>query len=78
MLVDPRVRAGANLDGLLFEPALTKGLSRPFLLMNAEPGFAAVPNTAGFWRKLRGPRYALDVKELATSPSATSSHSFRR
>ncbi len=62
MLVDPRVRAGANLDGLLFEPALTKGLSRPFLLMNAEPGFAAVPNTAGFWRKLRGPRYALDVK----------------
>ena len=37
MLVDPRVRAGANMDGLLFEPARTRGLSRPFLLMNADP-----------------------------------------
>jgi predicted dienelactone hydrolase len=62
MLVDPRIRAGADLDGLLFEPARTAGLSRPFLLMSADPGFADVPNVAGFWSKLRGPRYAIDVE----------------
>jgi predicted dienelactone hydrolase len=62
MFIDPRIRAGADLDGFLFEPARTGGLSRPFLLMNAEPGFAGVPNVAGFWSKLRGPHYAIDVK----------------
>ena len=50
------------MDGLLFEPARTRGLSRPFLLMNADPGFAAIPSTAAFWSTLRGPRYAIDVK----------------
>ncbi len=30
--------------------------------MNAEPGFAAQPNVAGFWKSLRGPQYAVDVK----------------
>ena len=34
----------------------------PFMLMNAEPGFAAEPNRAGFWNSLRGPRYAVDVR----------------
>lgn len=62
MLVDRRIRAGADLDGLLFGQVRTSGLSRPFLLMNAEPGFAAEPNRAGFWTTLRGPRYAVDVK----------------
>jgi predicted dienelactone hydrolase len=62
MVVDPRIRAGADLDGLLFEPARTRGLSRPFLLMSADPGFADVSNLAGFWSKLRGPHYAIDVK----------------
>ena len=62
MLVDRRVRAGADLDGLLFGQVRTSGLSRPFLLMNGEPGFAAEPNRAGFWKKLHGPHYAVDVK----------------
>ena len=62
MVIDPRIRAGADLDGLLFEPARTRGLSRPFLLMSADPGFADVSNLAGFWSKLRGPHYAIDVK----------------
>ncbi len=62
MLVDPRIRAGADLDGLLFGRVRTAGLSRPFMLMNAEPGFAAEPNRAGFWDSLRGPRYAVDVR----------------
>jgi predicted dienelactone hydrolase len=62
MLVDRRVRAGADLDGLLFGRVRASGLSRPFLLMNGEPGFAADPNRAGFWKKLHGPHYAVDVK----------------
>jgi predicted dienelactone hydrolase len=62
MLVDPRIRAGADLDGLLFGRVRTSGLSRPFMLMNAEPGFAGDPNRAGFWDSLRGPRYAVDVR----------------
>ena len=62
MLVDSRIRAGVDLDGLLFDPVRTSGLSRPFLLMNAEPGFAAQPSVAGFWNRLRGPHYAVDVK----------------
>jgi predicted dienelactone hydrolase len=35
MLADPRVDAGANLDGS-FQPALTQDLGRPFLLVSAE------------------------------------------
>jgi predicted dienelactone hydrolase len=62
MLVDPRIRAGADLDGLLFGRVRTSGLSRPFMLMNAEPGFAAEPNRAAFWDSLRGPHYAVDVR----------------
>jgi len=61
MLVDPRIRAGADLDGLLFGRVRTRGLSRPFMLMSAEPGFATEPNLAAFWNSLRGPHYAVDV-----------------
>lgn len=61
MLVDPRIDAGADLDGVLFGRART-GLSRPFMLMNGEPGFAADPNRAGFWSRLRGPHFAVDIK----------------
>ena len=30
--------------------------------MSGEPGFAADPNRAGFWKQLHGPHYAVDVK----------------
>jgi predicted dienelactone hydrolase len=62
MLVDPRIRAGVDLDGTLFADARTGSLSRPFMLMSADPGFAADPNRAGFWSRLRGPHYALDIQ----------------
>ena len=62
MVVDPRIDAGADLDGVLFGAARAGGLSRPFMLMSADPGFAADPNRAGFWSRLRGPHYAVDVK----------------
>jgi predicted dienelactone hydrolase len=63
MLVDPRIDAGADLDGLLFGGARAVVTSRPFMLMSAEPGFAADPNRAGFWSRLRGPHYAVDIKD---------------
>src|SRR4051812_47033608 len=63
MLVDRRIRAGADLDGLLFGRVRARGLSRPFMLMTAEPGVAAEPNLSGFWNSLRGPRYAVDVRQ---------------
>ncbi len=62
MLVDSRILAGADLDGVLFGDVRDAGLSRPFMLMSAEPGFAADPNRADFWTRLRGPHYAIDVK----------------
>jgi predicted dienelactone hydrolase len=62
MLVDPRIDAGADLDGVLFGAARSHGLSRPFLLMSGEPGFAADPNRSTFWSRLRGPHYAVDFR----------------
>src|SRR4029079_11248966 len=62
MLVDPRIDAGADLDGMLFGAARSGGLSRPFLLMSGDPGFAADPNRAAFWGHLRGPHYAVDFE----------------
>jgi predicted dienelactone hydrolase len=63
MLGDPRIDAGVDLDGVLFGDTRTRGLSRPFMLMSGEPGFAADPNRAGFWSRLRGPHYAVDIKD---------------
>jgi dienelactone hydrolase len=63
MLVDPRIDAGADLDGVLFGGARLGGVSRPFMLMSGEPGFAADPNRAGFWSRLRAPHYAVDIKD---------------
>ena len=61
MLVDRRVRAGADLDGLLFGQVRTWAVP-PLPAYEREPGFAADPNRAGFWKNLRGTHYAVDVK----------------
>ena len=37
MLVDPRLRAGVDLDGSIYGPVARLGLARPFLLMLASP-----------------------------------------
>lgn len=65
MRADARIDAGADLDGVLFGDARSGGLSRPFMLMNADPGFAADPNRSGFWSQLRGPHYAVDIKNAS-------------
>ncbi|MBE8519436.1 alpha/beta hydrolase [Amycolatopsis sp. H6(2020)] len=64
MLADPRVDAGANLDGS-FQPALTQDLPRPFLLMSGEdrsPGNR--PDWDQTWSHLMGWRRWLHVPDM--------------
>lgn len=64
MLADPRVDAGANLDGS-FQPALSQDLSRPFLLMSGEnrsPGNR--PDWDRTWPHLTGWRRWLYVPDM--------------
>ena len=63
MLVDPRIAPAPIWTACCSELPALGGLSRPFMLMSGEPGFAADPNRAGFWNRLRGPHYAVDVKD---------------
>jgi hypothetical protein len=35
MLDDPRIKAGMDLDGTLYGPVVTTGLTRPFMLLSA-------------------------------------------
>ena len=74
MLADPRVKAGADLDGSIYGPVIQEGLSRPFLLM-LSPIPAAIKQRCGarcahlsefrffrtFYSHLRGPRYAVEL-----------------
>jgi dienelactone hydrolase len=65
MVSDARVKAGADLDGLLFAPLPPEGLSRPFLLMGQEsihsPGGADEPSWDQNWARLTGRRRWLVV-----------------
>jgi predicted dienelactone hydrolase len=65
MLVDPRLDAGLDMDGLLFGDAAVSGLRKPFMLFSADPGFRQKPNLARFWARLEGPRYAIDFAGAA-------------
>jgi hypothetical protein len=54
-MADARFQAGVNMDGRLVEPAITQGLSEPFLLLG-RPNHADEDATWGeFWGNLRGP-----------------------
>jgi hypothetical protein len=65
MLVDRRLDAGLDMDGLVFGKVAVTGLKKPFMLFSADPGFRSKPNLAEFWGHLRGPRYALDFAGAA-------------
>ncbi|OLF17388.1 hypothetical protein BU204_11910 [Actinophytocola xanthii] len=57
MLRDPRVLAGANLDGTMFAPLPESGLSRPFLFLGQQahsPGSVEDPSWDRDWRRLTG------------------------
>lgn len=51
MLTDPRVRAGADLDGTMFKPLPESGLSRPFLFFTQNADDATLNRD---WRRLTG------------------------
>jgi hypothetical protein len=65
MLIDRRLDAGLDMDGLLFGKVAVTGLRKPFMLFSADPGFRHKPNLAQFWGHLRGPRYAVDFAGAA-------------
>jgi hypothetical protein len=75
MLDDLRIKAGADLDGTIYGPVVTKGLNRPFLLISAQDNGRNVDSTwASFWAHLRGWRLDLRLKgaeHLAFSDIAT-------
>ena len=65
MLIDRRLDAGLDMDGVLFGKVAVTGLKKPFMLFSADPGFRHKPNLAQFWGHLRGPRYAVDFAGAA-------------
>lgn len=57
MATDPRIDAGANLDGTFFAPLPDGGLHRPFLMLGAEhhnPGSSLESTWDEAWQGLRG------------------------
>lgn len=65
MLADPRLRAGADLDGSIYGPVDRQGLNRPFLLM-IEPSLIRLdPSIKALVKHLRGPRFALGLRGSA-------------
>ncbi|MEV5146312.1 lipase [Streptomyces sp. NPDC052727] len=65
MDLDPRVRAGADLDGTMVGPVIGRGLDRPFLLMDTavHDGLNKDPSWPEFWRNLRGWRRCLRLAD---------------
>jgi dienelactone hydrolase len=59
MRVDPRIAAGADLDGSIYGPVAREGLARPFLLMLTPPDLRFDPSIRSLWSHLTGPRIAL-------------------
>jgi predicted dienelactone hydrolase len=63
MLIDPRIRAGADLDGTIFGDVAGRGLRTPFMLMIADRFEGRLtPDQAAFFNRLRSTRYALAVR----------------
>jgi predicted dienelactone hydrolase len=61
MLEEPAIRAGVNMDGLMFDNVIKRGLGRPFMLLDAENHFAGDGSQSEFFGNLRGPRLAIEV-----------------
>ena len=59
MLADPRIAAGADLDGTIYGAAAHESLERPFMILAGSPGPLREKGMRGFFRRLRGPRFAV-------------------
>ena len=60
MQLDPRLKAGADLDGAIHEPALSGGLRQPFMIMQ-DPTARNFAPLRTFVRHLRGPHLVLEL-----------------
>ncbi|CAJ0550901.1 Ff.00g108310.m01.CDS01 [Fusarium sp. VM40] len=56
VLEDSRIRGGMNLDGQLFEPALSKGLKKPFYLIGRPSHSESDKTWNKFYNNLKGPK----------------------
>lgn len=66
MLRLPSIRGGVNLDGTMFGSVLTKGLSRPFLLMGHDNKTQETdPSWKATWPNVTGWKKELEVKGAA-------------
>ncbi|MGC0417108.1 alpha/beta hydrolase family protein [Embleya sp. AB8] len=67
MLADPRIKAGAGLDGAALGPVVEAGLDRPYLVVDTlrKGGMAGNPALRAFWSHLRGWRLELTVAGAA-------------
>ncbi|KAF4964491.1 hypothetical protein FSARC_7593 [Fusarium sarcochroum] len=58
---DPRIRGGMNLDGRLFDPVLSKGLDKPFMLLGRPNHHSEDTTWVEFWKSLKGAKIELGV-----------------
>lgn len=61
MLSDSSIRAGVDLDGGLYDPALAKGLSEPFFLLGRPDHSSEDATWPVFWSHLRGPKIEVAI-----------------
>ena len=59
--LDQRILGGINLDGRLFDPVLTSGLKKPFMLLGREKHADEDETWSQFWSVLRGPKAMVGV-----------------
>ena len=68
---DPRIKAGADMDGTFYGPVATSGLDRPFLLFSSQDHNRDNDTSwASLWANLRG--YRLDLKLAGSQHSSFS------
>ena len=63
---DPRIRAGANLDGTFFAPVPRAALGRPVLMLGTDSGHRPDSDDASWprdWKRLKGWKRWLTVKD---------------
>ncbi|OBS17643.1 hypothetical protein FPOA_09379 [Fusarium poae] len=61
ILSDNRIRGGIDLDGQIFEPALSKGLDKTFFLIGRPNHSEEDPTWKKFYTKLRGPKKEISI-----------------
>jgi predicted dienelactone hydrolase len=62
MLTDPRIDAGADLDGTIYGAAAHSSLTRPFMILAGTPGPLREKGMRRFFLHLRGPRFAVTFR----------------